>query len=105
MSAVLKNEPVESIFDHGVTDNEMISLFGYVEDMDTYCYLLSNDFALGDLYRLYKLRGKEKTANEFLNKIISEAEKTNITRSGCCDSSVCSQLLHDNPKNFLSANN
>jgi hypothetical protein len=105
MSAVLKENYVETIFDHGVTDDEMINLFGYIEEIDIYSYKLSNDFALGDLYRLYKLRGKEKSANEFLSKLSSESEKENITRSGCCDDLVCSQLLHGNPKNFLHANN
>ncbi len=36
MSAVLKENYVETIFDHGVTDDEMINLFGYIEEIDIY---------------------------------------------------------------------
>lgn len=105
MSAVVKDEKIETVFDHGISEAEMINLFGFVEAREIYNDRLSNDFALGDLYLLYHMRGDEKSANAFLNKMSSAAAKADITRAGCCDNPVCSQLLRENPNNILYASN
>ena len=57
MSAIIKSEHIETIFDHGVTDVEMLELTdGYPESKEEYIYGLDQDSAYADLHRLYIMR-------------------------------------------------
>ena len=64
-----KDKERETVFDHGITEEEMEQLFlkkytkeEYLED-----YLPSADLVL--ICKLYKLRGDEKKMMEYYNKI------------------------------------
>lgn len=83
MSAVLKPQTLETIFDHNVTDAEFEELLGEPENLDEYLYALSQDSAYAHLYFLYDLRGDDKTAKEFLNKIQDKNYRRDISLSGC----------------------
>jgi len=83
MSAVLKTEQLETIFDHGVTMAELIQLFGETEDVDNYLYALSQDSAYADLYFLYMARDDSKTALSFLNKIQNPRYKLSVSLPSC----------------------
>ena len=84
MSAVLKTEHLETIFDHAITDNEFEILFGFLETQADYVFALDHTDADIDLYQLYQLRGDVKTAALYLQKLDTETRKR-ITLHCCLD--------------------
>ena len=67
MSAVLNHPKLETIFDHGITDAEILALTdGYPESREEYLYALDQDSAYADLYRLYSIRNDANKAAFFL---------------------------------------
>ena len=104
MSIVVKEQPIETIFDHDITDGEQVALFDFVDDHDSYFFALSRDSAFADLYRLYTFRKNDEKAASFLNQISNERTKADLIRVSCCDGSVINELLYENPQNYLNAN-
>ena len=85
MSAVLKENHIETIFDHGVTDDERLVLAkGYAESIDDYLYGLDQDSAYADLYRLYIIRKDTDQASAFLEKIKEPGFKNQFKMRPCC---------------------
>lgn len=85
MSAVLKENPIETIFDCGVTDAELLDLFyGYPETKDEYIDGLSHDGLLVDIVRLYQLRGNDDLARKYLSSITSQSIRAELSTRGCC---------------------
>jgi|GEM_PF-936213 len=85
MSAILKPEPLETIFDHGITDDELWQLTdGNPEPLDEYLYGLSQDSAYADLYRLYGIRGNTDRALYFMEQIQDQGFKFQFKARPCC---------------------
>lgn len=82
MSAVVQEKHIETIFDHKVTESELIDLVGEAEQESDYLYALNQTDAYVDLYFLYQLRRNHQKAETFLNKL---DEKTrNRISMRCC---------------------
>jgi hypothetical protein len=85
MSAVLNHQIIETIFDHGVTDAEMLALTdGYPESRENYLYSLDQDSAYADLYRLYSIRNDANKASFFLEQIKDSSFKNQFKMRPCC---------------------
>ena len=85
MSAVLKPEKIETIYDHGVTESEILALTnGYPETQEEYFEALSQDGAYADLFRLYRLRGNKDKASYYLERIEDPAFKNQFKMRPCC---------------------
>lgn len=85
MNAVLKHQQFETIFDHGVTDEEMSSLFfGDTESLEDYTAYLAPDSAYSDIARLYRLRHDSTKADAYIAKIKNPALKTQLITRPCC---------------------
>ncbi len=85
MSAVLKIPRLETIFDHGITDSEMLVLTdGCPETQEEYFYALDQDSAYADLYRLYSLRNDADKAAFFVEQIIDNGFKNQFKMRPCC---------------------
>ncbi len=88
MSAVVKEDHVESIFDYDLTDEEKFHLFGDVEDWQSaqeYYELHFDcpDSLNADLYQLFSFRGQSKKALYFLEKIQNADYKRCVTQPFC----------------------
>ncbi|MFI3195121.1 MAG: hypothetical protein QX195_04800 [Methylococcaceae bacterium] len=81
MSAVLKENYVETIFDHGVTDAELSELM--LESKNDYLYSVDQDTAYVDLYWLYDLRGDVNKAHKYLDSIQDSKYRNSVTMT-CC---------------------
>ncbi len=85
MSAVLKPEKIETIYDHGATIEELNQLFyGNPETPEDYLLGLSNDSLLVDIVRLYQLRGQADTANRYASLIKDSSIQAEFATKGCC---------------------
>lgn len=85
MSAVLKTEHLETIFDHDVTYSELSQLFyGAPEPENEYLEGLSHDSLLVDIVRLYQLRGNTDAASRYLSSINDPAIRAELATRGCC---------------------
>lgn len=85
MSAVLNYSKLETIFDHGITEAEHITLTdGYNETTEDYFHGLDKDSAYADLYRLYSIRGDVNKAAFFLDKIQDLDFKNQFKMRPCC---------------------
>lgn len=86
MSAILKPiARLESIYDHHVTDAELLQLFfGHPEPQDEYLDGLGQDSLMVDIVRLYDLREKYDIASSFAAKIQNPSIKAEIATTGCC---------------------
>ena len=85
MSAVLKTQQLETIFDHGVTDSELSQLFyGAPEPEHEYLEGLGHDSLLVDIVRLYQLRGNTDIANRYLSAINDPSIHSELSTRGCC---------------------
>jgi hypothetical protein len=61
---------METIFDHNVTPDELIFLFGKMIDKNEYLsYPTSEDSENGALFHLYVYRKDNSTAQKFLSKV------------------------------------
>jgi hypothetical protein len=85
MSAVVKEKSIETIYDHNVTDAEILVMTdGYPETKDEYFYALSQDSAYADLYRLYIIRNDPAKADYFVAQITEKAFRDQIKMRPCC---------------------
>ncbi len=85
MNAVVKEHPIETIYDHGITDAEILQLTdGYPETKEEYFYALGQDSAYADLYRLYVIRGNNDKASFYLEKIQDIGFKNQFKMRPCC---------------------
>lgn len=85
MNAVVKNNHIETIIDHGATDNERLALTnGYAESISDYLYGLNQDGAYADLYRLYVARGEDDKASFYLEQIQDSGFKNQFKMRPCC---------------------
>ena len=82
MSASLNNQKIETVFDHGITQSEMDSLFGGEESFTEYYSELSINDAYADLYFLYEIRNNHNQATIFLNKINDDNYRKHLVM-GC----------------------
>lgn len=81
MSAVLKENPIETVFDHHVTDAEIIELM--LEPKHDYLYSIDQDTAYADLYWLYEMRGDANKAHKYLDSIQDSKYRNSIIMT-CC---------------------
>lgn len=85
MSAVVNDKSIETIFDHHVSDAELLELFyGYPEPYNEYVEGLSTDSLLVDIARLYQLRGVNDIANQYIEKISDEPIRSELLTTSCC---------------------
>jgi hypothetical protein len=85
MNAVVKQNHIETIYDHSITDAEMQQLTaGYPEPKEEYFYALDKDSAYADLFRLYTMRHDENKAAFFLNQIEDASFRRQLTMRPCC---------------------
>jgi hypothetical protein len=82
MNTVLKPQHIETIFDHNITDDEFEELFDFLESQPDYEFQLGQSDAYVDLHHLYELRGNEKMAGFYLNKLDEKTKKRVSMR--CC---------------------
>lgn len=85
MSAVLKTEYFETIYDHNVTADEILAMNdGYPETREEYFEVLGHDSAMAGLYRLYSLRGDAEKAIFYMEKIQDNSFKFQFKARPCC---------------------
>lgn len=86
MSAVLKPQHIETIFDYAVTELELKTLlFGDVETVSEYSEFIDSDSAYADISRLFRLRGDNDSADKFINKISDNELKTQFKTTPCVE--------------------
>jgi hypothetical protein len=76
---------METIYDHGVTEQELNTL--YFDDPDTkdeYLTGLSQDSAYADLVRLYRVRNDDAQADFFVNHIQNRELRQQFKMIPCC---------------------
>jgi len=77
---------METIYDHGVTEQELTALFGPEEERETrdeYLEFLSSDSACADLYLLYQHRHQPNRAAEYLGRIADESYRRTVGMPSC----------------------
>lgn len=85
MNAVRKPAKIETIYDHAVTQDEILALTGgYPETREEYFEVLSRDSALVGLFKLYRLRGDAGKAGQYLNQIEDAQLKAQFMVRPCC---------------------
>jgi len=85
MNTVIKEQLMETIFDHHVTEYELNTLFfGAPESYEEYIDGLSHDGFLVDLVRLYLLRNMPDRANKYLSRIKDSESRSELTMANCC---------------------
>ncbi|MDD2725399.1 MAG: hypothetical protein PHH59_15445 [Methylovulum sp.] len=82
MSAILKTEPLETIFNHGITDDEFEAIFDFIETQADYEAHLSATDALIDLHKLYQLRNDTTQADRFFSRLDTKSQQR--LRLHCC---------------------
>lgn len=60
---------METIFDHGVTEKEVVALCGYLVDKTDFIGKKDQDSHNATIYRLYLMRGDKSKAMEYFNKL------------------------------------
>lgn len=86
MNAVLKPQHIETIFDYDVTESELKTLlFGDVENLDEYSEFIDSDSALADISRLFRLRGDNKSADNFIDRISDSQLRTQFKTIPCAE--------------------
>ena len=76
---------METIYDHGVTEQELNIL--YFDDPDTqdeYLTGLSQDSAYADLVTLYRMRGDDAQAEIFISRIQNKELRQQFRMISCC---------------------
>lgn len=71
---------METVFDYGITREEMLIIFDYEFTKEEHLKQLSEDQACHALYYLFLNRKDEKKAKEFLNRIKDPQRKMSIQR-------------------------
>jgi hypothetical protein len=80
---------METIYDHGVTEQELMALFGPEDERETreeYFEFLSSDSACADLYRLYRYRRQFARAGGYLVRIADARYRRTVGMPSCRDS-------------------
>ena len=71
-----KKEPIETIFDHNVTKKEVVALLGLPLTKQQYLeWGYDQDDHNACIYRLYSMRGDEKTAKLYFDKLPDTLDK------------------------------
>lgn len=85
MAAVLQEKTIETIYDHGVTEAEILTMTkGYPETREEYFEVISSDGAFADLYRLYVIRNQPEKALFYLEQIQDIGFKNQFKMRPCC---------------------
>ena len=85
MNAVVKEKSIETIYNHNVTEAEILQLTnGYPESKEEYIYALGQDSAYADLYRLYAIRHETDKAFFYLEQIQDSGFKNQFKMRPCC---------------------
>ena len=66
---------METIFDHNVTEDEVINIVGVPTSPKQYKRIISQSKAYEDIYYLYTERGNEQKAQEYLDKLPNDKHK------------------------------
>ena len=87
MNAVVKTDNhVESIYDHGITDDELNEMFfGQPEPMDEYFEGLSADSLLADIVQLYRMRNDPKKVHHYISRVSNPSIRKEMLTRGCCE--------------------
>ena len=85
MTASLSNKTIETIYDHSVTNDEILKLTnGYPESHEEYFYGLDQDSAYADLYGLYVIRNEAEKASFYLEQIQDSGFRNQFKMRPCC---------------------
>ncbi len=90
MSAVLKPNNFETIFDFKPTEAELDYFLGRGEDRETqeeYLEFMTADGAYGDIYHLLYDRGDIKQATAYLDRIADARHRQSVSQPSCQDDS------------------
>lgn len=76
---------METVFDHNITKEEIVGVFGYEGFKREWIEELGVDQigCYADIYRLYRMRGDQKKAEEYLAKI-PDSEWKMFTLAASC---------------------
>jgi len=77
---------METIYDHGITEQELTALFGPPTERETceeYLEFLSSDSACADLYALYQHRQLPQRAAEYLGRITNAQYRRTVGMPAC----------------------
>lgn len=87
MNAILKTDTrFESIYDHGVTAEELNALFdGCPEPKDEYFEGLGADSLMVDIIHLYQLRQQPDKVSQYQQRIKNPMIRTEMLTQGCCE--------------------
>lgn len=77
MNAVVKEKPVETIFDYDLTDEEK-SVLVFDQSVDEYIATHDQEAITLSLMFLFSMRGDKKQADIYKNKLNQDFVKTNI---------------------------
>lgn len=66
---------METIFDHNITEKEILSIVGVKIAKDSYERLVSQNKAYEDIYYLFVERGDKSKAQEYLDKLPNDIHK------------------------------
>ncbi len=72
---------METIFDHNITEEEQIILYGHVLDKEQYLSFRTGpdtDGSNGELFHLFSIRNDHVNALKYLNKIKDKLFKFNL---------------------------
>lgn len=76
---------METIYDHGVTEQELdVLYFGDPDSQAEYLTGLSQDSAYADLVSLYRMRGDDARAESFLDRIQDKELRQQFRMIPCC---------------------
>ena len=76
---------METIYDHGVTEQELnILYFGDPDTRDEYMIGLSQDSAYADLASLYRIRDNDARAESFIDRIQDKELRQQFKMIPCC---------------------
>lgn len=76
---------METIYDHGVTEQELdVLYFDDPDSKDDYLAGLSQDSAYADLVRLYRMRDDDAQIENFINHIQNRELRQQVKMTPCC---------------------
>ena len=76
---------METIYDHGVTEQELdVLYFDDPDSKDDYLAGLSQDSAYADLVRLYRMRDDDARVENFINRIKNRELRQQFKMTPCC---------------------
>ena len=66
---------METIFDHNVTEDEVLNIVGIAISKERYIGIVSKEKAIEDIYYLYLERNNHKEANKYLDMLPDDKHK------------------------------